>query len=201
MTFDADDPHHQDFETSWWGNCAMTFSEENKQIVYMSMMGVVQVNLGEVWPVYLGGGRRIIDVGGGPVSPLLKTVQLRHGSMVLDPGEYPEWTRLRYESAGIEVVRERAEDWLHAAPAQSYDECWMMNCLQHTVDPERIVAGMRSAARTIRVFEWIETAPVLGHPHQLHAADLDSWLGSTGHSEVLNRNGCNGLSYSGVFRN
>lgn len=199
MTFDADDPRHQDFESSWWGNCAMTFSEENKQLVYMAMMGVTQVSLGEVWPVYLGGGRRIIDVGGGPVSPLLKTVQLRRG-VVLDPGEYPEWTRLRYESAGIEVVRERAEDWLHATSAQSFDECWMMNCLQHTVDPERIAAGMRLVASTIRVFEWIETPPTLGHPHELHATELDKWFGGKGHIESINRNGCVGLCYSGVFR-
>ncbi|HEY9377373.1 MAG TPA: methyltransferase domain-containing protein [Jiangellaceae bacterium] len=200
MTFDADDPRHQDFETQWWSDCANTFSEENKQLIYANLMGLLQVNLGEKWPIFDLGRRNVLDVGGGPVSILLKCVNAGQNCVVLDPGDYPAWTVDRYEYCGIRVVRERAEDWLEAVAAGSFDEAWCYNVLQHVVDPERIVVGMRQAAATVRIFEWIDTPPVLGHPHTLTAATLDEWLDGPGHVTQLNHNGCHGLSYSGVFK-
>ena len=200
MTFDADDPRHQDFEQQWWSDCANTYSEETKQLVYANLMGLVQVNLGEKWPIYDLGRRNIVDVGGGPVSILLKCVNAGPGCTVVDPAEYPRWTAARYQHCGIEVVRERAEVWLEKESAGDYDEAWVYNVLQHVVDPERIINGMRAVAGTVRVFEWVDTPPTLGHPHTLIAAQLDDWLGGRGDVVNLNHNGCHGLAYHGVFR-
>ena len=199
MTFPADDPRHQAFEEGWWSGCTFTWSEEWKQQTYMARMGVTQTALGEQWPVYQVGAQSIIDIGGGPVSPLLKTVG-RHRAAVVDPGRYPDWTILRYTSMGIELYRGRAEDVLGNFAENEWDEAWIMNCLQHTVDPEKIVLETARIAKQVRIFEWVKHGVALGHPHSLEPEDLDRWLGGTGTVEQVNERGANGLSYSGVFR-
>ena len=196
MTMTADDPRHQDFEVQWWGDCTNTFSEENKQLVYAHQMNLVQTSLGEKWPVYDLGGKNVVDIGGGPVSMLLKCINRGPNCTVIDPGYYPEWTVARYEHAGIRVVRAGGEEPIDG----QFDEAWMYNCLQHTVDPEQIIKNARAAARVIRVAEWVEAGESLGHPHELHASVMDSWLDGVGTVTVLNQNGCHGQMYAGVFR-
>ena len=53
------------------------------------------------------------------------------------------------------------------------------------------------AAPKIRIFEWIETEPTLGHPHKLHADELNDWIGANGQATYLTGNGCVGLCYYG----
>lgn len=199
MTFAADDPRHQAFEVGWWGDCNYTWSEEWKQQTYMAHMGVVQTSLGEQWPVYQVGAHAVVDIGGGPVSPLLKTIGVRH-AVVVDPGRYPDWTMARYTGCGITLDRRRAEDALGDYAENEFDEAWIMNCLQHVVEPEKIVLEARRIARSVRVFEWVFHPTSLGHPHTLLPDDLDRWLGGTGTVEELNERGCVGHAYSGVFR-
>lgn len=198
MTFAPDDLRHALFERAWWGDCTTSWSEEWKQQSYMHRMGVVQTALGEQWPVYQTAGRSVIDIGGGPVSPLLKTIRLRR-AVVIDPGNYPEWTVARYEHAGIEVIRQRAEDALPLFDENEVDEAWVMNCLQHVIDPEKISREARRVAKLVRVFEWIGHGTSLGHPHNLMPDDLDLWFGGKGSIEDLNEHGCIGMSYSGAF--
>ena len=198
MTYPADDPRHAAFEEAWWGSCTFTWSEELKQQSYIARMGIIQAGLGEQWPVYRVAGRSVIDIGGGPVSPLLKTVGLRR-AVVVDPGRYPDWTMHRYTESGVEYIRARAEEALGEFREDEFDEAWIMNCLQHVVDPEKIALEAVRVAKMVRVFEWVEHGESLGHPHSLHPEDLNRWFGGEGTVEQINENGCIGISYSGVF--
>jgi hypothetical protein len=187
---------HQKFEKDWWSGCFTTFGEEAKQISYAYRMGLEVVPVyGGHWPVYDLEGKNVVDIGGGPVSMLLKCIN-RGSCAVVDPCPYPEWVAARYTEAGITVLRIPAEDFM---PASSYDEAWIYNCAQHVENPEWIFRRMREYAKVIRVFEWIETPPTLGHPHTLHAADLDEWLGGRGTIENINENGAYGKCYYGQF--
>jgi len=195
MTWDDD----QAWEIGWWGDCINTFGEETKQITYASRMGVPLVDDGSgKWPIYDARGASVADIGGGPVSMLLKAAHLSESqpSVVVDPGKYPDWTADRYAAAGVDLDRSAGEDF---TPEVDYDEAWIYNCLQHTQDPERIVANARAASRTIRIFEWINLPPSLGHPQTLTEPDLNRWLGGSGKCEYMNENGCIGLAYFGVF--
>lgn len=163
----------QAFEQHWWDDCRNTFAEQAKHVTYARRMGLVPFNDGGRWPLLEGHGQAILDVGGGPVSMLLEVRNLGRG-VVVDPCAYPAWTMDRYIVSGIEVRRMAAEDY---QPDQVFDEAWCYNVLQHTHDPGAIVAMMRRAARTIRMFEWVEFPPSPGHPHELHADTLREWLG------------------------
>lgn len=169
----------QRIEQSWWGDCANTYGEETKQIVYAERMGLVSATTpsGGFYPVYPLAGTSVIDIGGGPVSMLLKTVD--GGSLlVLDPCDYPLWVYDRYHERGIATLAMPAEDYdcLHA-----FDEAWLYNVLQHVQDPERVIDVARRCAKIIRIFEWVDIPAYPGHPHELKAADLDRWLGRRGY--------------------
>lgn len=187
-------PEHQEFEREWWGSCVNTYGEETKQLTYAHRMGLRIVEAGGHWPVYDLAGRSVVDIGGGPASILLKTVN--GGSMmVVDPCEYPEWVAARYLTARIAYFREPAETFVGGG----FDEAWIYNVLQHVQDPEKVVAQARQAAPVVRVFEWVEMPPHLGHPHELHAADLERWLGLGNYQvETMHENGCHGVAFYGV---
>jgi len=96
------DPEHK-FERNYWRDCTNTFMEEQKHFVQARLMGI-KINGCSLDAM----GKRILDIGGGPVSMLLKTQNLAFG-MVCDPITYPAWVYERYRAKGISCVeRDRA---------------------------------------------------------------------------------------------
>lgn len=186
ITHDEWSHDHQTFEADWWGDCANTYGEEMKQVTYARMMGLEAGpwHSGVAWPSYDLGGQSVLDIGGGPVSMLLKCVNLGP-AVVVDPCPYPDWTRDRYTVHGVTLERMTAEDYLEDVPDELWDEAWLYNVLQHTLDPEAIVRGMMERARRVRIFEWVDTNVYAGHPHSLSALELESWVGAPGRTEVL----------------
>ena len=168
--------NEQHFEQDWWDDCRNTFGEQAKHVTYARMMGMMPRNDGGRWPLLDMWGMKILDIGGGPVSMLLECRGLQRG-VVVDPCIYPDWTQARYESVQIELSRIPAEDYV---PDMLFDEVWCYNVLQHTADPAGICAMMGSAAKVIRIFEWVDFKPSPGHPHELNADTMISWLGVDG---------------------
>jgi len=179
-----------DFEKSFWGDCTNTMDEENKQFVYAHLMGLYRA-----WNSFPQGERRIADIGGGPISMLLKSTEIGAGSVVVDPLGYPDWVISRYAAKGVQYVQMRGEDWQGAG----FDEVWIYNCLQHVDDPGQIIRNALKAAPVLRIFEWINFPAYEGHPQALTQELLESWIGQTGTVVHLNHSGCNGDSFSGVF--
>lgn len=187
---------HQQFEQGWWGSCANTYGEETKQLSYAYRMGLRSTSVDGHWPVYDLGASSVLDLGGGPTSMLLKT-QTTGRRVVVDPCPYPEWVVVRYYANGIEYRRAPAETF---DDAQVFDECWIYNVLQHVEQPALVARAAKSCARVVRVFEWIDFPPHMGHPHELKSATLDRWFGGTGTVEdMTGENGCHGRAWYGVF--
>lgn len=190
----------QRVEAAWWGDCTNTYMEETKQLVYANRIGLMSVTNpddGGHYPLYDLKGKSILDVGGGPVSILLKTIQ--GGRMVvLDPCWHPEWVTHRYMSHGIGYLRIPAEKYVLGY--QPFDEAWIYNVLQHVQDPEQVVAAARQSANLVRVFEWMFIDPYEGHPHRLDPDSLNRWLDGVGTVETMSEPWCLGANaYYGVF--
>ena len=177
------------FESNYWGDCCNTFDEDQKHYVYAKYMGLKQV--GYSFDV---AGARIIDIGGGPTSMLLKTINLAARSLVIDPLMYPMWTYDRYSTKGIDSMICRGEDIYE----EGYDECWIYNCLQHTDDPDLIIKNALRAAKTIRLFEWVDIPPHDGHPQMITKKMLDDAIGSEGRLVDLAEAGCFGKAYYNI---
>ena len=177
------------FESEYWGDCCNTFDEDQKHYVYARYMGLHQVGYG-----FSMCGKSVIDIGGGPTSILLKCKGLGR-AMVVDPLEYPQWTYARYGEHGVECLIMRGEDVIE----EGFDEAWIYNCLQHTDDPERIIKNALRAAKTLRIFEWVDIPPHDGHPVELSKQKLDEWIGKEGNTIMLSESGCYGRAYYNVI--
>jgi hypothetical protein len=188
---------HLAFERAFWGDCTNTFAEDQKHYVYARFMGLGMEHWSITGP---SGGSwqdlpvRIVDLGGGPSSMLLKVAHDVTGSMVLDPIEYPAWTQARYAHRGIRIHVGDAEDVIFAG----FQEAWIYNCLQHTHDPQRIIRNALMAAPILRLFEWIDIPPHEGHPQMLTEALLNEWTGAKGTVMDLAESGCYGRAYGVV---
>jgi len=186
----------QEWERNWHGDCANSFYEESKQLGYAKRMGLTMTR-DDKTPYNLDlKGASVLDIGGGPVSLLLKSVN--GGNLVVaDPCNYPEWVKSRYEDHGIQCERTRGED----LDTGGFDEAWIYNCLQHTEDFHAVLANARRAAKIIRIFEWIDFPISAGHNHILRAAELDDLLGGQGKTEMLDgTGGLSGKAYFGIFK-
>ena len=190
----------QEEERTWWGACTNTLGEELKQMVYAEYMGLMWENTGGPGPVIRMGERSIVDVGGGPASLLLK-VETSGNRSVIDPCYYPSWTRERYEAAGVAFYKMKGEEFAQFF-SNTWDECWIYNVLQHTEDPEAVIANARKAAKKIRLFEWIDMPVSPGHPHTLTEMDLTKWLRadrSQYRTVEVDERGAVGRAFTGVF--
>lgn len=180
--------HDYEFEKAYWGNCCNTFDEEQKHYVYASLMDIPRVHYS-----FDAKNKTVLDIGGGPVSMLLKTINLNHGK-VIDPIVYPSWTLGRYATHNISVAVSRGED----INERGWDEAWIYNCLQHTDDPALIIRKALKAAKVLRLFEWVDIPAHEGHPHELTELNLNGWIGTKGHTVILNHSGCYGKAYYAV---
>ena len=145
-------------------------NEDQKHYVYGSLMGLPLAHYS-----FQLDNIKVMDIGGGPSSMLLKCQGLA-GGLVVDPIEYPQWTRDRYSSMNIDVLVDIGENIGNAV----YDEVWIYNCMQHAVDPEKIISNAKRVAPILRIFEWIDIPAHDGHPHELSEDLLNKWIGGNG---------------------
>lgn len=179
----------QVWEQKWWGTCQNTYHEEEKQLDYAQGMGLTLVATPSTPYSFDLDGKSVLDVGGGPVSLLLKCKNVSRAKVV-DPITFPTWVAARYEEAGIKYEEIAAEDMNE----EGWDEVWIYNVLQHVRDPRSVIEKAQKAGKLIRLFEWINIPVCDGHLHCLTEASLNEWLEGIGISTV------DGSKYSGVFQ-
>jgi 2-polyprenyl-3-methyl-5-hydroxy-6-metoxy-1,4-benzoquinol methylase len=184
------------WEQRWWGDCIDTKGEEEKQKVYAKYMGLGVDNDKFYFNPPYAMQQKIIDIGGGPVSMLLKMADQEFKfSKVYDPSTYPEWTIKRYQDNGIAYVKAGGEE----VNETGYDEVWIYNCLQHTENPELIIQNAKKAGKRLRIFEWLDTPQEIGHPQMITQENLEKWIGKKGNVSYINENGATGKAFYGVF--
>ena len=180
----------QVWEANWWGDCLNTYGEETKQFEYAPKMGL-EVLSDSQGKFFLIGGVSVLDVGGGPISLLLKCRD-RGRSIVIDPCNYPPWITRRYKEGDIEYKRTKAEAMSFD---EIFDEVWLYNVLQHVDSLEGTVRGCQKYGKIIRVFEWLEIGVAPGHPHNLLEEELNDLFHGEGKVVPAQR----GKEYYGIF--
>lgn len=180
----------QAWEANWWGDCLNTYGEETKQFEYAPKMGL-EVLSDSQGKFFLIGGVSVLDVGGGPISLLLKCRD-RGRSVVVDPCNYPAWITRRYKEGDIEYKRTKAEAMSFD---EIFDEVWLYNVLQHVDSLEGTVRGCQKYGKIIRVFEWLEIGVAPGHPHNLLEEELNDLFHGEGKVVPAQR----GKEYYGIF--
>ena len=162
------------WEKEWHGNCVNSYAEETKQLTYATRMGLVVERDERNNPVINFHNKRVVDIGGGPYSILLKGIN--KAGTVVDPCLWPTWVLSRYASAGINFVNQKAEEYTRGY----YEIGIIYNCLQHTEEPERIIKNMRQMCKEIFIHEWLDTPKSSGHIQTITEFQLNKWLGGYG---------------------
>lgn len=190
----------QAWEQSWHGTCTNSLNEEQKQIVYAEKMGLIRTPTPKTPYNFDLNGEKILDIGGGAYSLLLKCVNYAEGTVVADPlmDKHPKWVIERYKEVGIEPSNLAGEDILMLN--EVFDTVLIYNVLEHVLNPQEIIHNARKVSKVIRIFEWVGTRLNEGHIHSLKEKDLNEWLGGEGKVEVINRGGAVGKCYYGVFK-
>ena len=179
-------------EIKFWGDCTNTYLEEEKHYVYGKLMGLTLQDGKFILP-----NIRVLDVGGGPVSLLLKCEGLLKGR-VLDPIDYPDWTKDRYKAKRIDVTLGKGEDQV----IPGYDEVWIYNMIGLVDDKETLVKNAFESAPIVRVFEWIDLQGDRNREklseeylNDLFSQKTDNY----GKVVELKLKGCFGKAFYGVF--
>lgn len=187
----------QKWEADWHSRIGTnTFNEERKQFVYAKKMGIEIYSTPET-PYNVKNYGRILDLGGGETSLLLK-VENPLACVVVDPCDYPYWITERYNYKGIKLVKQKGEDLDKSLGI--FNNCWIYNCLQHVENPQLIIKNALEVCEELRIFEWIDLPICEGHIQVLTEKDLNKWLGGQGKVEFINEDGCNGKCYYGIFK-
>lgn len=188
----------QTAEMAFWGSCANTYEEERLQMIEADRM------LLDIRRSVIHTSGTIVDIGGGPVSLLLKSVGWDR-AIVVDPAPYPSWTRDRYAAAGVHVIDVTGEHFVEHDDTDPIDEIWLYNVLQHVHDPETVVVGACRRARMVRVFEWVGFERNDAHIHVLDGDAIHRWGASVpgtwamARTETIEFNGSDNPSFQGVF--
>ncbi len=189
----------QKWEKEWHGNCVNSFNEEAKQLQYAKLMGLVPTPTHRTPHNFDLQGKSILDIGGGAYSLLLKCTNFKT-AVVSDPlmDKFPQWVRDRYRAnkiAGMNLSGEEIED-----DGSVFDEVWIYNVLEHVLDPHKIIKNAYKISKIIRLYEWLNTPPNIGHPQTLRKGKMDKWLKGEGKITKHPRGNTIATSYSGVFR-
>lgn len=186
------------WEEEWWGNCVNTLGEETKQLLYAQKMGLITAPTFKTPYRFDLQGKSVLDIGGGPVSILLKCENVN--GMVIDPLKFPEWVLSRYKEAGIKFSCMKGEEAEPEKPFHEVDEVWIYNVLPHCENPKKIIENAKELGKLIRIFEWIDTPTNIGHIHTLTEENLNKWLKGEGKVEqIKSQNTCFGKAYYGIF--
>jgi SAM-dependent methyltransferase len=169
----------QEWERSWWmSNPGCHWQEIAKSWAVSKLMMIDGAD-----------GKKVLDVGCGPFSLLLRIPPA--AGVALDPLDFGIYENA-YRAAGVRRVQQKAEDFTETG----FDEAWIYNCLQHTEDPQAVVRMAARAAKTVRIFEWINIPPYQGHLHKvtvgmitgaLAAVPGDLLMHSTGRLNLRNQ--------------
>jgi hypothetical protein len=182
----------QSFEKTWWLNTREQHASEIEKSDIVAKIMMVDKGLPN---------KTVIDIGAGPLS-LLQRLPVKEGT-ALDPIFYEDLEEI-YTQKGIKRLVMRGEDL--EVITERYDEAWIYNCLQHVVNPTRIIKNAMEVASIVRIFEWINIPPYEGHLHMLTQDLLEKpfitngWTNlqkSVGH---ISHSGLDGDYYFAIFR-
>lgn len=108
--------------------------------------------------------RVVAEFGSGPLGMILETPLAAPGSLAIDPLTFLPEDEARYEKAGMQRLVTPGE-WVPEEVA--FEEAWICNCLQHTMDPDAVIRAALRATSAVRVFEWVNVPPDRLHLHTL----------------------------------
>lgn len=112
----------------------------------------------------------VIEIGCADF-PALQHYPASHG-IVIEPMPSPILDRIVKE-CNLTLIKEPVENII----LPPCDEIWLMNVMQHIIDPDLFVDKCKEAASVIRYFEPVDFPTCEYHPHTFTMDDFVHWFG------------------------
>lgn len=117
-------------------------------------------------------GKSIIEIGPADVPALMFCYNYQGAIIEPMPSTFLHETARRLN---ISVLSRPVEQMVELPKA---NEIWLLNIMQHVIDPELFIIKCKQAAKCIRFFEPINQPTCEHHPHTFSADDLARWYGA-----------------------
>lgn len=118
-------------------------------------------------------GKKILEIGPARISSLL-FCENYGDSYIVEPSIFLDTDDL-YRNLPITFIRDSYEE----CDSPIVDEIWLLNVLQHVLDPDLIVEKAKKFSNIIRFFEPINTPVEEHHPHSFTLDDYISYFGDS----------------------
>lgn len=116
-------------------------------------------------------GKTILEIGPARMSALLYCKNYGD-SHIVEPIKY-EGVDCFYSGTSINFIRESYE----TCDSPVVDEIWLLNVMQHIMDPDIFIEKAKKSAKVIKFFEPIDEKITLYHPHTYSKEDYESYFG------------------------
>jgi hypothetical protein len=150
----------QEAEASSWNTVLLNPRKIEQADIYYRHFPVMNLPLFDIQGL---SAKKVIDIGGGPLSGILHFQNFT--GTVVDPIAFEDKWIERYKEHGIDYIQSPAEEFLENYKGPLYDEVWMYNCLQHVINPEKILNNLWRVSNVLRISEPCNTAVDTWHPH------------------------------------
>lgn len=117
--------------------------------------------------------KSILEIGPAKISGLLFCSNYKK-SYIVEPTKYDDVDHL-YEDKDIIFIRDTYED----CESPVVDEIWLLNVLQHVVNPDLFIEKCKKHAKKIVFFEPIDTAINNEHPFSFSEEDYRKYFGDS----------------------
>jgi len=164
-------------ELSFWSYYPSHLCELDKQSFCAKQVGL----LDQTSYVIDLQGKSVLEVGAGPNGLCLRASNGRR--KIIDAADYPEWVWKRYEYFGVEYENIMAEDMNESG----WDEVWLINCMQHTDNPDKVMDNIKKAGKVLRIFEWLNIPTDTNHKQSFTKEWYDKKLNICGKDIFINR--------------
>jgi hypothetical protein len=118
-------------------------------------------------------GKTITEIGCADF-PALQLCDVEKGYLV-EPLPSTILEEVVENNDSLELIQSKVED----IDLPKSDEIWLLNVLQHVLDPDLFIKKCKKATKVIRFFEPIDWPIEIYHPHTFTEEDFRGWFGGS----------------------
>lgn len=117
-------------------------------------------------------GKTILEIGPAKISALI-FCENYNPSYIVEPIVFNDVSEL-YKNLPITFIR----DMFEKCEPPIVDEIWLLNVMQHVLDPDTLIEKAKKHSKIIKFFEPINTGIYVHHPHSFTLDDYKSYFGN-----------------------
>lgn len=118
-------------------------------------------------------GKSIMEIGPGDF-PAIMYCHNYMLSYIIEPMPSAHLHTLLPSFKSVILIKKAFEE---IKPYYEVDEIWLLNVMQHIIDPELFINRCKAMAKVIRFFEPINEPITVYHPHTYTKEDFERWFG------------------------